>query len=259
MRIRNISMGRCGHRPLRTTTENQRISRADRVVRPYKGYWIDRVGRAKIAVFPVSRRRGRCLHRPAETSGFTEIRCEFVFICVFRRRGGRPCPPAGIVRYYGKPMRIRNNLKGRCGHRPLRTTTENQRISRADRVVRPYKGYWIDRVGRAKIAVFPVSRRRGRCPHRPAEASGFMEIRCEFVFFCVFRRRGGRPCPPAETVRFMAVFRQIRIDFPFCTVGVDAHIDPPKRPVLWKSDANSYFFAFFAVGADDPVRPYKWP
>ena len=79
--------------------------------------------------------------------GFPAKTCRFP---IFHRRGGRPCPPAGIVRFYGKPMRICNILAGRCGHRPLRTTTENQRISRADRVVRPYKGYWIERVGRAK-------------------------------------------------------------------------------------------------------------
>ena len=165
-----------------------------------------------------------------------EIRCEFVFICVFRRRGGRPCPPAGIVRYYGKPMRNRNILEGRCGHRPLRTTTENQRISRADRVVRPYKGYWIDRVGRAKIAVFPVSRRRGRCPHRPAETSGFMEIRCEFVFFCVFRRRGGRPCPPLQMAMMNRnVFRfSPRRRRPGCG-DFSAHAG--RRPEKWRTKA----------------------
>ena len=34
-----------------------------------------------------------------------------------RRRGGRPCPPAGIARFYGNPMRNRNILEGRCPSR----------------------------------------------------------------------------------------------------------------------------------------------
>ena len=111
MRIRNILMGRCGHRPLHEV------------------------------VFPIPYRRGRCLHRPAGNARFMVVFRRIREIAVPRRRGGRPCPPAGVVRFYGDPMRIRNVLMGRCGHRPLRTTTEKRRILRADRVVRPYKGY----------------------------------------------------------------------------------------------------------------------
>ena len=103
MRIRNILKGRCGHRPLQPTTQDFTILRADRVVRPYKRP-------RKTQRFSVSRRRGRCPHRPA----------------------GNAC-------FYGKPMQIHNILMGRCGHRPLQTTTKIQLILRADRVVRPYK------------------------------------------------------------------------------------------------------------------------
>ena len=39
--------------------------------------------------------------------GFPANPCRF---SVLHRRGGRPCPPAGIVRFYGRPMRIRNIL-----------------------------------------------------------------------------------------------------------------------------------------------------
>ena len=42
-----------------------------------------------------------------------------------RCRGGRPCPPAGIARFYGNPMRNRNILEGRCGHRPLQKTSQD--------------------------------------------------------------------------------------------------------------------------------------
>ena len=82
---------------------------------------------------------------------------------------------------------------GRCGHRPLRTTTEKRRILRAGRVVRPYKRDTIDRLhhrfsyvrcwpapryfrrgkssgfaNAGRIREIYILRRRGRCPHRPA-------------------------------------------------------------------------------------------
>ena len=130
-------------------------------------------------VFRFSPRRGRCLHRPARKrpfyGGFPANPCWFAISC---RRGG-------IVRFYGNPMRIRKISMGRCGHRPLQTTTKIQLILRADRVVRPYKKP-------RKTQRFSASRRRGRCPHRPA-----------------------------GNVRFMAVFRRIGFDFPFYTVGAE--------------------------------------
>ena len=49
-------------------------------------------------------------------------------VSISHRRGGRPCPPARIVRFYGNPMRIRNILTGRCGHRPLQTASEKRNI-----------------------------------------------------------------------------------------------------------------------------------
>mgnify|MGYP001629318931 CR=1 FL=1 len=50
-------------------------------------------------------------------------------------------------------------------------------------------------------AIFSVSRRRGRCLHRPAGIA-----------------------------RFMAVFRRIRVGFLFCAVGADDPVRPPELP-----------------------------
>ena len=73
----------------------------------------------------------------------------------------------------------------------------------------------------------------------------------------ILHRRGGRPCPPAEnarfygdlmrnrnilkgrcghrpaeSTRFMVIFRRIRVDFPFSTVGADDPVRPPEMPVF---------------------------
>ena len=67
---------------------------------------------------PTSTRRKRPFY-----GGFPANPCRFP---IFHRRGGRPCPPAENARFYGKPMRNRNILEGRCGHRPLRREMENR-------------------------------------------------------------------------------------------------------------------------------------
>ena len=106
---------------------------------------------------------------------------------------------------------------------------------------------------------FPISRRRGRCPHRPAGNGRFMAVfrrtRADFPFctvgaddpvrppetpvlrrsnanlqhFSVLRRRGRCPHRPARNARFMAVFRRTRADFPFCTVGADDSVRLPEN------------------------------
>ena len=58
MRIRNISMGRCGHRPLQTTTKNQQILKGGQSRPPLQPATMNR------NVFRFSPRRGRCPHRP---------------------------------------------------------------------------------------------------------------------------------------------------------------------------------------------------
>ena len=165
MRIRNILKGRCRHRPLQITTKIQRILRADRGVRPYKGYWIDRVGRVKIAAFSILRRRGRCPHRPTLQNENTPVGADGRYCIGFRfspRRGGRPCPPAGIARIYGNPMQNRNILEGRCGHRPLQTTSQNAEFEGRTESSAPTKGIGQNVWGGRKIAVFPILYRRGR-------------------------------------------------------------------------------------------------
>ena len=116
------------------------------------------------------------------------------WIPISPRRGGRLCPPAGIVRFYGKPMRIRNILKGRCRHRPLQTTSQNCTILEGGQGRPPLQGAMMNR------NVFCFSPRRGRCPHRPAGSA-----------------------------RFMMGFRRIGFNFPFRAVGVDAHLGAKSR------------------------------
>ena len=140
---------------------------------------------------PTSTRRKRSFY-----GGFPANPCRFP---ILHRRGGRPCPPAGNARFHGNPMRNRNILMGgqsrpplqrvlkttrvrqkslrfpfragagRCGHRPLQIATKNQRISRADRVVRPYKGYEKPRRSGEKSPRFPFRTVAGRCGHRPLQ------------------------------------------------------------------------------------------
>ena len=73
----------------------------------------------------------------------------------------------------------------------------------------------------------------------------------------ILHRRGRCRHRPAANARFMVVFRRIGFDFPFRSVGVDAHIDPPETPVLWWFSGEYVKLRFHVVGADDPVRPRK--
>ena len=129
--------------------------------------------------------------------GFPANPCRFP---IFHRRGGRPCPPAENARFYGKPMRNRNILEGRCGHRPLQITTKNQRISRADRAARPYKRDTIDR----------------------------LYHRIPYIKY--------RPCRDISGARNRPILQTsgVFVKFMFHAVGVDAHIDPQEMVVLWR-------------------------
>ena len=157
-----------------------------------------------------------------------------------RRRGGRPCPPAGIVHFYGNPMRIRSILEGRCGHRPLHPTTKIQRILRADRVVRPYKRDTIDRLHHRFSYV--------KCwPCRDSSGAGNRPV-LQMLNGFVLHRRGRclhRPIPPPkrECPRVGAddptTGRDESQRVSFSPVGVDAHIDPPKAPILWRFSGES--------------------
>ena len=109
------------------------------------------------------------------------------------RRGG-PMWASAPTNDHGKST----NLKGGQSRPPLQVTVKNNdSISSA-----PTTGIGKPCVGR-KTATFPVLRRRGRCPHRPAGErpfyGGFPANACWFSFL---RRRGGRPCPPAGKCPF---------------------------------------------------------
>ena len=126
------------------------------------------------ATFSLSRRRGRCLHRPAGIARF---------MAVFRRiRVGFPFRAVGVDAYIDPPSKTETPPRGGgwtllywVSFSPLQNASQN--------------------------AIFSVSRRRGRCLHRPAGIA-----------------------------RFMAVFRRIRVGFLFCTVGADDPVRPPELP-----------------------------
>ena len=139
------------------------------------------------------------------------------------KSGGRPCPPAGIARIYGNPMRNRNILEGRCGHRPLQKTSQDftileggqsrpplQRVldrtcGSGEKPPRcPFRAIGVDAYLGAKSRVLPVSRRRSRCPHRPTLQNGNTPAR-------------GR----------MGVIVQ---GFNFHPVGADDPVRPPELP-----------------------------
>ena len=110
-------------RPFVSSNPVHQISVVPRYFRRGKSSGFANAGR--IREIHILRRRGRCLHRPAESTYFMAVFRRIREIAVPRRRGGRPCPPAENARFCGDPMRIRNILMGRCGHRPLQTTAQN--------------------------------------------------------------------------------------------------------------------------------------
>ena len=166
---------------------------------------------------PTSTRRKRPFYGglPAKPRSFS----------ILRRRGGRPCPPAGNARFYGNPMRIRNILMGRCGHRPLQTGYDRpfapsvfiRQMLAVPRYFRRKKSSGFANAGR--IREIYILRCRGRCLHRPI------------------------PPPKRECPRVGAddptTGRDESQRVSFSPVGVDAHIDPPKAPILWRFSGES--------------------
>ena len=114
---------------------------------------------------------------------------------------------------------------GRCRHRPLHPTTKIQRILRADRVVRPYKRDMVDRAAHrfSYVKYWPPP----RC-FRRKKSSGFANAgRIREIY--ILRCRGRCPHRPARNDRFMAVFRRNRVHFLFYAVGADDPVRPPEN------------------------------
>ena len=124
--------------------------------------------RRKIAAFPVSRRGG-----PMWASAPTNDRRKSPD---FEGGQGRP------------PLQMKFD-------RPFVSSNPVHQISVVPRYFRRGKSSGFANAGR--IREIYILRRRGRCPHRPAEST-----------------------------RFMVLFRRIRVDFPFCTVGADDPVRP---------------------------------
>ena len=128
MRIRNILMGRCRHRPLQPTSQTQHFPilrrRGGRPCPPAENarFCGDPMRIRNILMgrcrhrplqptsqtqhFPILRRRGRCLHRPTRNARFMAVfrrnRVDFPFYVV---GGGRPCPPAEALFLLGGKRR----------------------------------------------------------------------------------------------------------------------------------------------------------
>ncbi len=119
--------------------------------------------------FHVSHCRGRCPHRPAGNARFMAVFRRIRGIVISRRRGGRPCPPAGIVRFYGDPMRNRNNSRGGQSRPPLQMVLEKPRGSCEKTPCFPLESCVLPgRCGHRPLheVVFPIPYRRGRCLSR---------------------------------------------------------------------------------------------
>ncbi len=158
-------------------------------------------------------------------AAFRRNRVHFLFYAV---GADDPVRPQENALFHGKPMRIRNILMGRCRHRPLQTATKIQRILRADRVVRPYKRDMVDRAAHrfSYVKYWPPP----RC-FRRKKSSGFANAgRIREIY--ILRCRGRCPHRPARNGRFIAVFRRNRVDFLFYAVGADDPVRPPENALF---------------------------
>ena len=171
-------------------------------------------------------------------------------------------PRAGADGRYCTGFRFRPcKMPRKTQHFPFRAVGVDAYIDPPSKTETPPCGggwtllYWVSFSPLQKTsqnATFSLSRRRGRCLHRPAGIA-----------------------------RFMAVFRRIRVGFLFCTVGVDAYLGAKSRvlpvsrrrgrclhrptlqngntPARGRMDVIVQGFNFHPVGADDPVRPPELP
>ena len=238
---------------------------------------------------PTSTRRKRPFY-----GGFPANPCRFP---ILHRRGGRLCPPAENARFHGKPMRIRNIFRGPMWASAPTNNHEKSTNFEGGQSRPPLQRVLKTTRVRQKSPRLPFRTRTGRCGHRPlqmkfdrpfvpsifirrilaattvfpAELSDFANVgRIREIY--IPRRRGRCLHRPAGNGRFMAVFRRIRADFPFCTVGADDSVRPRKTPGFTE---NRCEFATFLEGrcghrplqittknqrisrADRVVRPYK--
>ena len=147
------------------------------------------------------------------------------WVSISHRRGGRPCPPAGIVWFYGNPMLNRNILTGRCGHRPLQTTAENRRILKGGQGRPPLQPVLENRVWVEKPPRFPFRVGVGRCRHRPLRTTNDRAGFHDFV--------GGQSRPPLQPVLENRVWVEKSPRFPFRAGGtgrcISGHVLRPVR------------------------------
>ena len=217
---------------------------------------------AKTCRFSISRRRGRCPHRPAGNGRFMavfrRVRVDFPFRVV---GADDPVRPRKTTVFTENRCEFATFLKGRCGHRPLRKAAKNQRISRADRVVRPYKGHKKPRRSGEKSPRLPFRTVAGRCGHRPLQittknqrisradraARPYKRDTIDRLYHRIPYIKY-RPCRDISGARNRPILQTsgVFVKFMFHAVGVDAHIDPQEMGVLWRFSGESVLISHFA-------------
>ena len=104
---------------------------------------------------------------------------------ILRRRGGRPCPPAGNARFYGNPMRNRNIFNGPMWASAPTNGHENSTNfeGRTESSARRKMPFFTE--NQCEIATFSM----GRCRHRPLQTA----TKIQRIL------KGGQSRPPLQT------------------------------------------------------------
>ena len=169
-------------------------------------------------------------------AAFRRNRVHFLFYAV---GADDPVRPQETPVFTENRCEIATFSMGRCRHRPLRPTTQDFTILWADRVVRPYKRDMVDRAAHrfSYVEYWPPP----RC-FRRKKSSGFANAGriCEIY---ILRCRGRCPHRPARNDRFMAAFRRNRVHFLFYAVGADDPVRPQETPVFTEIRCESATFS----------------
>ena len=182
---------------------------------------------------------GKCGDFSPDARGFSNTLC----------RGGRLCPPSKFVDFPWPFVGADAHIGPPKCFEFVSNFRKNGQFRRADRVVRPYGGKWetdtFSPENRHKTGAFGGSMRRPQASFEaqprnarllaPRWASAPTNDHGKTPDF-----EGGQSRPPLQRVLDRpcgSCEKPPRL--PFRAVGVDAHIDPPKTPVLWRFSGES--------------------
>ena len=191
---------------------------------------------------------GRCRHRPLQSA--TKIQRVL--------KGGQSRPPAGKCPFLRKSDANSQHFQwADVGIGPYDRQRKISRFCGRTESSAPTKGVE-NHAGHAK------NRRVSRLYHRFSyvkywppprcfrrkKSSGFANAgRIREIY--ILRCRGRCPHRPARNDRFMAVFRRNRVDFLFYAVGADDPVRPPETPVFTEIRCE---IATFSMGRCDARR-----